>query len=98
MAGEGFMLHTINTLKANRALRRSKRRKFRNETLKSTSRNSEKIEINRFKKDISSVALEEVKHQIRIQIKKDQKKYFVISIILFSLTALILSYYWKYIF
>ena len=50
MPGEGSMLHAINTIRANRALRRSKRRKFRNETLCPKFQNSSKREINSFKK------------------------------------------------
>lgn len=98
MSGAGSMLNMQNTLKSNKDLRRSKRRKFRNETLISTSQNSAKREINRFKKDISKEDLEGVKKQIRIQIKKNQKKYFVLSIVLFSVFMLILSYFWTYIF
>ena len=98
MGGEGSMLHAINTIRANRALRGSKRRKFRNKMLRLKFQNSSKRNINSYKKDISKEDLEKVKNQIRLQIIKDQEKSYILSIIFLCVFVLILSYFWTYIF
>lgn len=94
MAGEGSMLHTINTLKNNRNLRRSKRRKFRNQN--SSSLNYGENPIVTLK--ISDEKLQIIKKKIRLRIKKDKRKNLIMSSILFSIVALLLLYFWRYLF
>lgn len=98
MSGAGSMLNMVNTLRNNRNLRRSKQRKFRNETPNPKFQNSSKREIKSFKKDISKEDLEKVKKQIRLQIIKDQERSYILSIVLLCIFALILSYFWTDIF
>ena len=85
------MLHMINTLKSNLALRRSKRRKFKN--AKDDVYTSTKWYYK--KPSISDEDLEKIKTKIRTQTKKDKRRYFVLRMILFTLFTLILLYYWK---
>jgi len=94
MSGAGSMLDMQNTLRNNRNLKRSKRRKFRNEGSLSSD-----YKKNRFESvDISDEKLQIIKKEIRLRIKKDKRKNLIISSILFSIVALILLYFWKYLF
>ncbi len=94
MAGEGSMLHMINTLKNNRNLRRSKRRKFRNQN--SSSLNTDEKPIVTL--EISDEKLENIKQEIRMRVKKERRNNRIFNISLFSLFGLLLLYFWSYIF
>lgn len=94
MGGEGSMLHMINTLKNNRNLRRSRRRKFKN----AKDEVNASIEWQYKAPNISDEKLEQIKNEIRLQTQKDQKKHFILSVALFMLFILVLSVFWKYIF
>ncbi len=94
MGGEGSMLHMINTIKANRALRRSKRRKFKNSNMSMTSYKDRYVK----EVEISDKDLLIIKEQIKTKIKRDRRKHLVFSVVLFSIFIFIVVHYWGNIF
>ncbi len=93
MGGEGSMLHMINTLKNNRNLRRSKRRKFRNDNTSSSGYHRNKF----VSPDISDEKLKSIKEDIRRRVKREKLRNALIGGIVFSVFGLLIVYLWFFI-
>ncbi|HIP49730.1 MAG TPA: hypothetical protein EYG92_12305 [Lutibacter sp.] len=90
MGGEGSMSHMIISMRINRALRRSKRRKFRNQKISQVStilRKWKKIEI-------SEEELQQIKKEIKAKIQKDKRLYNLVAIAL-TLLFILLVYHFR---
>jgi hypothetical protein len=94
MPGEGFMLHMINTLRDNRRLKRSIRRKFKKgETVDATHQDWEIQQLN-----ISEEELQKVIDKIKKSIDKENKTQLIIGSILFGSFLIVILYYWEFLF
>jgi len=93
MGGEGSMSHMIISLRINRALRRSKRRKFKNQKNFKASSNSK----NWKHIAISEEELKQIKKEIRAKVSKDIRLYNWIAVILTLLFVLLLYHYRAYL-
>ena len=90
MGGEGSMSHMIISMRINRALLRSKRRKFRNQKISQVStilRKWKKIEI-------SEDELKQIKKEIKAKIQKDKRLYNLVAIAL-TLLFIFLVYHFR---
>jgi len=93
MPGEGSMLHMIITLRNNRNLRRSRRRRFLNRENETGPNNVRLFH----RQDISSDQLQMVKQEIRMRTKKERRKTLTITTIVFTILGFFLIYLWFYI-
>lgn len=94
MGGEGSMQLSIYTLKSNRALRRSKQRRFLNGGVEKPTRYIHK----RLYPQLSDKELEAVKKSIRAKIRRRNLIVNSIGSILFIISALVVLLFWNHIF
>ena len=89
MPGEGFMLHMIQTLRNNRELKRSIRRKFKKDQLNRFVKTNRKIQYKEFSKMEVQKAI--TKNQERQQ--ADKKKKLWLNIITFLVTFVVVVWF-----
>lgn len=90
MGGEGSMYHMIVSMRINRSLRRSKRRKFRN-----LKRQAVSAQVKKWKDvEISKTELQQIKKEIRAKISKEKRMYNLVALVL-SLLFSFIAYYFR---
>lgn len=94
MGGEGNILHMIQTLKNNRRLKKSIRRKFKNgEIVESTHKDWQL-----YKPDVTEKEMEEIIEKIRLKVQRQNKVYSYMRFVLFAILIAVIAYFWKYLF
>ncbi|WP_298506293.1 hypothetical protein [uncultured Maribacter sp.] len=78
MAGEGYMLHAINTLRQNRAMLK-KRRSAKENDLHVYSSTQTKVHF----KEVSPEELQRIKGEIREKANKVKRRDFIITLVIF---------------
>lgn len=92
MGGEGSMSHMIITMRINRALRRSKRRKFRKQKSLQSSHNQKWKYI-----EISEEELQKIKKEIKHKVQQQQLLYNSVAVILLIITVWVLYHFKQYL-